>query len=326
VEALKAILIYNKVAIGEDYLTWHENPLPIKEDPPSKYEIIAGGTLESYEGVYKDADERAEFREFKKDYPEIFSLLEAELKQHIPAAAKLKPTQYFKEFITWGELADLGLYNYKRLTKVNNHDIVDLWAQQGKGSTQDRKRMIARGVAILQEPEDEAAAEEYSGNYPRSFYGNLLAISKDGSTPGEIKNLYEKLMKPALRYLFAFNILLEALGEAYDIEDIDTAKEPLRWFETQLAAYNGLIYVLYYQLDAETDDQLKEKRAVLKALFPPVDVEALKPKPADKEALIAKLKKIGYGDEARQELKNFDGLIAELTPGKGADVWTTRKY
>ena len=323
--ALGRIFSYYKLGISEELATWHEYKKPTKGNTtPSKFDLLAYGSGELYEGEAEGDNERQEFKEFREDYPELFTLLENDIKENVPAAKQIKANQYFKPFITWGELAKLKVYGYHNYINVSHIEIAEAWENEGKGSYYDRKRIRRAGIATIKSPEDAAAGDTYKEKPPRLVTANGLQWFNDYPEEGAfaLEPLYEKLAKPALRYLYASNALIDILCEVYALEGAEIIKEQLTDFETQLESFNQVLYFFYWYMKGDTEAKAK-KRAILKKFFKPIYIEELKPKEKDIERVKAELIKLGFSSAARAKLKDFQAIIAELTPGKGADVWTS---
>ena len=323
-EALRRLIVHAGGGMYEDFATWR----PGGEWPEEEEGLSKLGALADYIDLYDEQDEgpteREAFREFKADYPKLYALLEAELKKNIPQAADLKPTQYFKEFITWGELADLKLYDYEEIVKPDHKTIAALWSRDGKGSFYDRWRIMFKGIAVLIDaPKNSAAAaDELTQNdaIVKHLRHNLFSLAADTKLQQEIGLLYKRLIIPALKYLFAYNALIEITGEVYDVPGMDTAKVSLTTFINQINGLNGLLKSFYFRVEGNTEDQRK-KRALIKSLFPLIDIEALQPTEKAKESLRQELTQLGYKPEAKEKLRDFDGIIEALASRKGAGLW-----
>ena len=322
--AIGKIFSYYKLGLNEELATWHEYTKPTKGSAqPSKFDLLYYNYGALYKGTSEGASERQEFKEFKEDYPELFTFLENDIKENVPAAKELHANQYFKKFITWEELAKLDIYGYKTYATADHENIAEAWEEEGKGSYYDRKRIRSAGIATIQSPEDAAKAEAYKEKPPRLVVMNGLKWLSEYPDEGakEIEPLYEKLAKPALRYLYASNALIDILCEVYGIEGGEVAKSQLNDFEMQLEAYNQVLYMFYWHVKGDKEAQAK-KRAIIKRFFKPINIEELKPTEEAIEQIKQELIKLGYTAATRARLKDFESIIAELTPGKGADIWT----
>lgn len=177
--------------------------------------------------------------------------------------------------------------------------------------------MAFNGVAILQDTKPDLLDED--GRYIQesifdleSTLDNLFA---DGKTKAELAMLGDKFFKPAMRYFYAFNVLMGIIGDIYGIENLETVHLNTENFELQLKNLNRAIYGFYKDV-AGNSAQKECKRAMIKDLFNPVDIEDLKPKKAAIAQVKQKIAELKFTPEARQKLKSFDNFISLLIGGE----------
>ena len=127
--------------------------------------------------------------------------------------------------------------------------------------------------------------------------------------------LGDKFFKPAMRYFYAFNTLMGIIEDVYGIENLKTVNLNTKNFELQLKNLNRAIFSFYKSV-AGNSAQKERKRAMIKDLFNPVDIEDLKPKKAVIEQVKQRISQLGFGSEARQKLKSFDNFISLLIGGE----------
>lgn len=294
-------------------LEWH-----YYTDTPelSKYDIL-DQLLGRYSGAYEgDIPEKDQLKEFKTDYPALYEALEAYIKENVPTAKSLKPAQYYKNFISWGELADLNILGFDFVT--TDTDIIDLLVDMKALKFADRKRALFRGIAVIQEERSYLLDEQ--GNYkersnPIDKLESLDALDREPNAKEKLEKLQENLFKPALQYLYCYNSLIDIIGAVYDISGIEVAKFDTSMFESQLKNFNSLLYYFHANVYGDAEEKTR-KRAIIKDLFSPVYAEELKPTEEAITAVKAELSKLGISSNARKTLKDFDTLIAKL--GEGA--------
>ena len=177
--------------------------------------------------------------------------------------------------------------------------------------------MAFKGLAILQDSQPDLLDED--GKYIQesifdleSTLDNLFA---DGKTKAELAMLGDKFFKPAMRYFYAFNTLMGIIEDVYGIENLKTVNLNTKNFELQLKNLNRAIFSFYKSV-AGNSAQKERKRAMIKDLFNPVDIEDLKPKKAVIEQVKQRISQLGFGSEARQKLKSFDNFISLLIGGE----------
>lgn len=269
--------------------------------------------------VYADpAERKAKLKAFKTEYKDLYTALEAYIKENVPRAGQLKPSQLYKEFIGWGELAEHKIGDFERLIAPDIAEIIQLLAEQGLKFA-DKNRAFLRGIAIIQEPREYQLTE--SGDYkeppnPLKGLGSLENIAEDTQKRIEIEELQHHLFIPALSYLYAYNALIELIGAVYDIDGIEVAKFDTSYFESQLDALNNVLYSFYYFVYGDKEEKAR-KRELIKEVFSPVYIEDYKPTEDAIAQAREELIKLGISSAARKKLKDFDSLIAILDNGEG---------
>jgi len=294
------------------------------EDPPAdltKYDILSQ-LLEQYRGIVDGASEREQFKEFKRDYPALYKALDTHIRETVPGAGDLKPTQLFKNAFSWGELADAGIEYYQTLVTPAQENVINHLMESGKLSYQEGQRAMNNGIAILREPRKYQT--DSNGDYTEdeiylSRLETLETIAENASIAEEIEDLRSRLLYPAIQYLNCFRALMKILGDVYGIEGAEDACTGLdiTQFKTQAEAFNRIVYVFHFSVYGSRDEK-DHRRAEIRTFFPPIDLDALEPDPEAMEALKARLVKLGVSAEARKTLKDFLPLITGLFKKKGA--------
>ena len=215
--------------------------------------------------------------------------------------------------------AQNALKNQKNAQKEpKEQDIIDQFiAEIALKNPKIADYMAFNGLAILQDAKPDLLDED--GRYIQesifdleSTLDNLFA---DGKTKTELAMLGDKFFKPAMRYFYAFNALMSIIGDIYGIENLETVNLNTENFELQLKNLNRAIYGFYKDV-AGNSAQKEHKRAMIKELFNPVDIEELKPKKADIAQVKQEISELGFTLEARQKLKSFDNFISLLIGGE----------
>ena len=269
---------------------------------------------------YAETDEKTHLKTFKTEYKALYTALEAYIKENVPRAGQLKPSQLYKQFIGWGELAEHKVGGFESLLATNTREIIEYLGRQGLKFA-DRKRALFRGIAIIQQPEKDQLTE--NGDYketpnPLSGLDSIDNIAEDSQKRIEIEELQHNLFIPALSYLYAYNALVEIIGAVYDIDGIEVAKIDTSYFESQLEGFNGLLYSFYYTVDGDKEEKAR-KRKLIKEVFSPVYAEDYKPTEDAIATVKEELSKLGVSSTARKKLKDFESLIAKLNNGEGAN-------
>lgn len=311
---IKDIVEGEMLGSGAEWHYYTEAPADI-----TKYDIIAE-SLCFYNGEESE-DGEPQLKEFKADYPALYKALEAYIKELVPQARALKPTQYGKDFISCGELAELGVGRYPAYCTADDvTDILEALAETDEDTTENllkHKRLMLNGIVIAQAPTAYQLNErgEYIDNIKHILgFSSAFSIDRIGNSESireDIQAFRENLFLPALQYLYAFNALVKILGAIYDLDELGEVEISTERFESQLDALNSQLYMLYGDVYG-TDADKERKRDIIKEVFRPIDFEALKPTEEAIEAVTAELDRLGFSTEARKKLKKFDALIERL--------------
>jgi len=311
---IKDIVEGEMLGSGAEWHYYKEAPAEL-----TKYDIIAE-SLCFYDGEESE-DGEPQLKEFKADYPALYKALEAYIKELVPQARDLKPTQYSKEFITWGELAELKVGRYPAYCIADDvTDILEALAETDEDTTENllkRKRLMFNGIVIAQAPNAFQLNErgEYIDNIKHilgfSSVFSIDSIGKSESIREDIQAVRDNLFLPALQYLYAFNALVKILGAIYDLDELGEVEISTERFESQLEALNNQLYMLYGDVYG-TDADKERKRDIIKEVFQPINLDELKPTAEAIETVTAELDRLGFSTEARKKLKKFDALIERL--------------
>lgn len=311
---IKDIVEGEMLGSGAEWHYYKEAPAEL-----TKYDIIAE-SLCFYDGEESE-DGEPQLKEFKADYPALYKALEAYIKELVPQARDLKPTQYSKEFITWGELAELKVGRYPAYCIADDvTDILEALAETDEDTTENllkRKRLMFNGIVIAQAPNAYQLNErgEYIDNIKHilgfSSVFSIDSIGKSESIREDIQAFRDNLFLPALQYLYAFNALVKILGAIYDLDELGEVEISTERFESQLNALNSQLYMLYGDVYG-TDADKERKRDIIKEVFQPINLDELKPTAEAIETVTAELDRLGFSTEARKKLKKFDALIERL--------------
>lgn len=258
----------------------------------------------------------------EEGYPALINLITTYIKDNVPSARELKPTELFKDFTTRGELADLGIIGYKYLQPDDqgnyNVGIINtlLNAEPNTESKDRLSRYLRRGVAILKNP--PAVVVDPRGDYieeksPLSFFEDIYSLGKKGRE--EIEDYAESYIYPALQYVYTFNALMRIFEDVYEIKDLaETTRIDPGKFEQKLDRFNNQLYTFYRNVHGDAKEK-ERKRSILKEIFSPLETEGLHPSDKAITELKAELKQQGFTTEARQLLGRVDALIYRLMYG-----------
>lgn len=307
--------------------TWHYyDTVP---DDLTKYDILSD-VLGRYTGEYSDRltepggeyieeiSERDQFKEFKKDYPELSDALDTFIQNAVPAANGLKANQLYKDLVTWGVLADLGFINFKDLVTADDDSVVEYVTSEDTTENLNKKsRGTFHGIAILKKARFFDA--EKDGNYRDPVTrGNGLELlhgidylEKNLDDAEYIRETLDDLAIPALRFIYAYNAFIEILAEVYDVDFLTAAKSDMTIQESQIEACNNLLYMLYKQVYGTERDK-KRKREFLREHFHPIDLDAIKPTEETIASVKEKIASLGYTRQAAAALRDCRPFVNAL--------------
>lgn len=281
----------------------------------TKWDVIAGdyNMLEYYQAIYVELEGKEEyfFNLFIEDFPELSKLIKADID------AKLKKIDYPNDCdLTWGKLADANIYAYPQF--VNSKDRISLLEAEKDGAR--RERAMYSGVAILRNDCITESNTDDNGYY-KEPYSPLLSLLTDVDSLNADKNdryYIEKsrdyLLIPALKEIAAYNALLEALADEYDVPELVEMKTSIYGILKQIEALNRLVSMLYESLSGSKED-IERKKRIVKDLFPHIDIGEIQPSSEDIKSVRKKL-------SDRKDASDLAQLITELASrekGAGKD-------
>ena len=255
-------------------ITWHTY-----ETPPeglTKWDIIAGDwdMTELYSCAYQEdaGHEKAYFNEFIKDFPKLFSALKEELAKYkgLAKIADTKPANYLKEAITYGELADAGIWYYQDITTPSHWDVVKRAGQPGY-----RK---LNGIAILKEDTYSKSVThiDENGYFIDPHKDHLLERITAIENKEALIRTRDTLLMEGLRLVLAFNAILDIFAEVYATPELAHLKKDESHLKSILGAFNNITMSLYASIKG-SDEEQREQRTRLKKIYPTIDLEALRP-------------------------------------------------
>lgn len=308
--------VLNDDAENEFSTTWNY------DDPPSgltKWDIIASEDFdmrEYYSGVIDDGIKgREPFVDFIDTFPQLYEALRTDIIKHpiLSSLKEIQPNEYESDFITWGELADADIYNYKDMVKPNisiDPPIDDEDPARG--------RAFYNGIAILVEGTYTDAIVNENGTYREAYrelanlYGDVEKMANDESARFYIQVARDTLLIPALREITAINTFIKLLAEAYDVPDLAELQTDLRTLLGQVDAMNNLVVMLCKDIDILQHSQDEAKLQAIRDLFPLIDLEHFEPSKEKASAIADELNKGSISSKQGKALTNVTALINQL--------------
>ena len=287
-EALKRLLKLSPIA-STSYIYSNEKI--------TKYDILC--TFNDY--ILSYGNEALE--DLKASTPAIYEAITSIIKASLPGVSLEKDSL----IATCGELADLnipGFEDYKKTSKVKEQFIEDAITGE-TGEDIIKRGRASRGIAII-----DNGTDEYKDFTDTTLY-SLIGLAQDDIKAVEIVAIQERLIKPALSYLYAYNAFLEILNAVFDI-DISIVKADTNSLEQQIEIFNNILYMNYLDLPG-AEGERNTARKLYKLIFKPIFIEECKPSQEAKETLLKRLEQTGTTDEAKRLFKdNIETFINEL--------------
>lgn len=308
---------------------WHYYDTP--PDDLTKYDVLFSDcSLERYTGGYSDRllepggdpveeiSARDQFKEFKRDYPELSDAIATFMENAVPATNGLKANQLYKDLVSWGTLSDLNYLDFKDLTAADDDSVVEYVSTEDTAEAINKKnRGIYHGIAILKKARYFDAAKDGSYIDPVGSKINMELLQgidymeNDPDSADYIRETLDDLAVPALRFIYAYNAFIDILADVYDVDVLRDVKSDMSYQESQIEACNNLLFMLYNDVYGTEEDK-KRKRKFIREHFHPIDLEDLKPT----EETILEVKKtvsdLGYTKQAAAYLKNCEPFIKAL--------------
>jgi len=255
-------------------ITWHDYEAP--PEGLTKWDIIAGDwdMTELYSCAYQEdaGHEKAYFNEFIKDFPKLFSALKEELAKYkgLAKIADTKPANYLKEAITYGELADAGIWYYQDITTPSHWDVVKRAGQPGY-----RK---LNGIAILKEDTYSKSVThiDENGYFIDPYKNHLLEKITAIENKEALIRTRDTLLMEGLRLVLAYNTIMDIFAEVYATPELAHLKKDESHLKSILGAFNNITMSLYASIKG-SDEEQREQRTRLKKIYPTIDLEALRP-------------------------------------------------
>lgn len=285
---------------SEYVLEWKRYPLEEAVEEAgevSKFDLLFDA-LEYYEGKSRQGRMHGGYSVFKKEYAALHAALEKELLAAIPAWQDLKPAQLTKAAISCGELADMGFLDFKEKIQHTDNDVIKAC----------NPASLALSVCIATNEKDACLDKEGNLRKKKLLLEDFTLEALQAGRAYELEASVENLLKPAIRYILAFNAWLEIIAAAYDLPDITRAQIDLAFIEKKIDTLNFQIHAFYLQADNSAS------RALIKKLFKPVDFDSLYPTEENILKVASFIDGLGYSEKAARAftLVKIDDYINQI--------------
>ena len=300
---------YSKADHSKEAFTYAEDQVTevlLYEELPqtvTKYNIIKEGYF-LYYGDFEGAEPKGLFTSFTKDYPALFDILNKFVQETLPVFKGIKPANYSKLLISYAELERLGIADYT--TNPTKESLAQMYAETDNFDYLTYKRIQNSGYAVLQDfVKGIADTGEIKVHSDLRLAVNLEALEAIEIMKTNMLKARETLFLPAIKYLLAYNSLIDIYRETFDFEELTKIKVNEKDIELKLDSYNDLLFLLYKAVFGSGEQQ-KHKRELIKTLFKPLYIEDFKPTAQAITQVETELNDLGFTKAGREKLAETD--------------------
>ena len=260
-KALIKILPYVDFLNRGSYRRYTEPPKGI-----SMYDMLS-----IYVTAYKKGEDKKAVKCLSFDASNLYTAITDYIEQHIAHAKGL----LYHGSTTWRELAELDFLDYKMLLSMKERAIIDVCL-----TDEDREKARFNGIAVIHN--ENICNVDENENYkqpaiPNHFGITLELLNEDKQRQSDFNECIDKLVKKSLKYMYAYNEVLNIIGRVYDLPGLGKgAKYDTKEYEEAVITFNNMLYSLYCTLDG-TKEEKKHKRHIIKKCFQTINLESLKP-------------------------------------------------
>lgn len=277
----------------------------------SKFDVLVQpDLLRLYEGTF--------IKEFVGDYPVLYRTVAEELVRILPKAVGMSEEECVLPNFTYDELQNTGIRIFDDFLNVSDGDVLDYYCKKDcKTSNQNGTIRTFSGLAIIKDDTVKESQIAKNGDFienqsnPYFMLESIDSIIESERRLNELRHYKEYLIEPALRYIYAFNTLVDCIAEAYDVCFIDVLKKDMYFIESQINGFNCLLYNFYSNVFGSTEEK-NRKRRLIKQIFRPIVTDLLIPDKHKIKAMKQKLVSTYGKSSAVGMLKDLHELTLEL--------------
>lgn len=202
----------------------------------------------------------------------LAALLEAVAAQpELPSMDQTPDRQQGNALFTYGALSKAGVLGYAQLLTPSPYAVARAYAAAHPACPADGLAVLCPGSGTEEPPPDREAL--YAPLYGAD------ALLDDPEALAELYSAREHLLLPALRWLTAYNALLGAVAEAYQLPEVLLLEAELSGLLRQVQGLSEtLLRMLLARRHADAQD-LADDAQRLRVLFLPVRPDELPPRP-----------------------------------------------
>lgn len=265
------------------------NLVEITEAPKNttKYDILVSGIYEYWTDEIRD--------DFIGDYPALYEALASSLNKMLEVKKQPALDDEYQE----GELVKKNIPFIDNT--VTDAQIFSYYIENNKLASY----IGYTGIAVLSEESSDFLTGENIVIHTSDIDLGLESLDADIVT--QIEGSISVLIAPAIKKIYAYNVLFDVLAEYYDIPELKKAKIDLSYLEEKIEAYNTALYALHGFF--RDSPEKEKKRELLRDYFQPIDYKDYEPEQEAIDLLRAYINELGYGQNAIYKLSNFEGII-----------------
>lgn len=288
--------------LDKDIVQWVQYAAPADY---SKYDALVD-YMPYYEGRTKHASPLSGLKAFKRDFPQVYDSVMRIVGRAL-RCENWKEEALCKSISTIEELRRSGLFEAdKQLFALTDSDIAAADGARVWSGTQ---------IAIIQNAASFELDEE--GRYmPRRHARPCVAYTLESINKSTIKKevylAIASLIRPAYKYIFAYNTMLQLIEEEYETPGLATLAIDTSVIDKKLASLEVAKTMLMYHCYMYPDSD--KKLALLQEVFPAIDTSLYRTKEENIEKMRARMAASKYTPRALEffGLDCFNRLILDL--------------
>lgn len=260
----------------------------------------------------------ANYEYLAEEFPSVLAAAHEHLVKLFPVFGEAPNGTIPEQIIPFKELVKRKLFNANQMLEVDDFDIADFYTQYYNLEEEDayyyRKRIIKKGIAII--TQNSPSTVDKKGNYieDKSIFASAPTLEEKSNSKffrNRVVDYREELLKPSLAFMYAYNALIDIIAEVYDIEELKETKQDTSICENTVSSYNQMLYDFYFTMDGSQEEK-ERNRAILKALFPPINIQNYQPLPLRVDEIRLHIQTLGLNSRAVQEYSTLTPFINKL--------------
>lgn len=213
----------------------------------------------------EEIDPADQLQAFTEDYPELYTLLLAEIEAQMPACKGMTMAELVQPLISIGELQQQGVAAYDHCTKPTDEELAAVFTTDTYTGLNKHYRVLKHGFAIV---EADTAKDPVEDTVAAAIFDDTM---KNKGKAKDYLIMYRTHYEGLIKKLHAHNKLLQIICRLYDINFLyENASFPLNTFSK--FDKNNLLetppLLLVYGHLYGTWEQVKQKAAFISEVYP----------------------------------------------------------